>query len=96
MQETTIHKTLHFHGLCATCRNAPTCTFQRRADVPVVECLEFDGELRAEFGGARVQPRPPHARAAGTEPGLCGWCDLRASCTFPRSPGGVWLCEEYQ
>ena len=97
MQETASQGNRHPGGLCATCRNAPTCTFPRRADRPVRECLEFDGELRAAEPRATVAPlRAQRAQERQTEPGLCGWCDLRDACTFPRSPGGVWFCEEYQ
>lgn len=28
--------------------------------------------------------------------GLCGSCELNATCTFPRPASGVWRCEEYQ
>lgn len=28
--------------------------------------------------------------------GLCQDCANRATCTFPRAPGGVWHCEEYE
>ena len=97
MQKTSIHETLYSHGLCATCRNAPSCTFQRRVDAPVMDCLEFDGELRTEASRAsRPAPRQPRGQAAGSEPGLCAWCDNRATCTFPRKAGGIWFCEEYQ
>ena len=97
MQKTSIHETLYSHGLCATCRSAPSCTFQRRADEPVMDCLEFDGELRKEPSRAsHPQPRRPSGPAVATEPGMCAWCDHRATCTFPRNAGGIWLCEEYQ
>ncbi len=59
-----------------------------------MECLEFDGEIREE------SPRPARpvrtAEPEVREPGLCGWCDNRATCTFPRVSGGTWFCEEYQ
>ncbi len=90
--ETANRETLR--GLCATCRNAPGCTFRQKVDAPVMECLEFDGEIRSDT------PHPAGTAHRGLrnekrEPGLCGWCDNRATCTFPRSPGGTWFCEEY-
>jgi len=96
MQKTTIHATLYSHGLCSTCRSAPSCTFPRRPGIPIMECLEFEGELRAESRPARTPSNPPRMQERPTEPGLCGWCDRRASCTFPMNAGGVWFCEEYQ
>ena len=96
MQNTATQDTEYSHGLCGTCRSAPGCTFQRRAGVPVIECLEFDGESRA-VGKPPARSRPhEHGQTGTREPGLCGWCDIRASCTFPRNAGGVWSCEEYQ
>lgn len=97
MQKTAIHETLFLHGLCATCRNAPGCTYSRSADVPVQDCLEFDGEQRAaEARPARATPAERNERRRAGELGMCAWCDNRVSCTFPRNPGGTWLCEEYQ
>ena len=96
MQRTSMRENLYPVGLCATCRNAATCTYPRRADRPVRECLEFDGELRAEPRAAAGSPRRTRTEVERVEPGLCGTCDLRTACTFPRSAGGVWFCEEYQ
>jgi hypothetical protein len=28
--------------------------------------------------------------------GLCGLCEDRSTCTYPRPEGGVWHCEEYR
>jgi hypothetical protein len=96
MQKTPIHEILYSRGLCATCRSAPGCTFPRRAGVPVLDCLEFDGERRVEEARpARITSRKSEPRTAA-EPGLCGWCDKRTACTFPRGVGGIWFCEEYQ
>ncbi len=83
-----------FRGLCTTCRRVVVCTFPRQAAVPVMDCLEFDGEVRHEA------PRPAGLTHGSLldqerEPGLCGWCDNEATCTFPRNPGGTWFCEEY-
>jgi hypothetical protein len=95
MQDTLIRTATFTTGLCGTCRNAPGCTFPRTAGVPVVECLEFDGESRVESapagrpGGTRLETEP-------REHGLCPWCDKRPTCVFPKPAGGVWFCEEYQ
>lgn len=88
-----------FLGLCTTCANVPGCTLAGNRRVPVMQCLEFAGENATI---AAVRPtRPTAARAEETspfarEPGLCSWCEIRETCTFPKSPGGVWSCEEFR
>jgi hypothetical protein len=84
-------------GLCTTCTNEPSCTFPRKIGVPVMHCLEFDGETQAESPTARIVPLAPTpvADPPRREPGLCSWCENRPTCTFPRAAGGVWSCEEF-
>ena len=83
-------------GLCATCTNVSLCTFPRKPDVPVMHCLDFEGETLATphptDHGDRGTPARIHAPQ---EPGLCPWCEYNSSCTYPRAPSGVWFCEEY-
>jgi hypothetical protein len=95
MQNTLIRTAAFSTGLCGTCRNAPGCTFPRTAGVPVVECLEFDGESKVESAPVG---RPVRTRLETTprEHGLCPWCDKRPTCVFAKPAGGVWFCEEYQ
>jgi len=90
-------------GLCATCKNAPTCAFPTDPQQARVECEEFesDGVALQAAGGCRAPlPRPRRARAARPGAnhalGLCQNCQNRATCTFPRPEGGVWHCEEYR
>jgi hypothetical protein len=94
-----------FTGLCSTCANDPSCTFPRKAGVPVMHCLEFLGEtLVADLPVPKSPATEPRAGASPTRgvdashriPGLCFWCENNASCTFPRSAGGVWSCDEYR
>jgi len=84
-----------FTGLCATCVSTSACTFPRKMGVPVMHCLEFEGETRDGDLPARLT-RPVPVDPPAHEPGLCFWCENRATCTFPRSPGGVWSCEEFR
>jgi hypothetical protein len=97
MQNTMNRAAVFSRGLCRTCRNAPGCTFPRTAGVAVTECLEFDGEIRAE-GAPPAAARPGGTRdePVADEHGLCPWCDKRPTCVFPKPAGGVWFCEEYQ
>ena len=53
--------------------------------------------------GASARPTDsPAPTSAGDEDefarykGLCGNCEDRRSCTFPKPEGGVWHCEEYR
>ena len=97
MQKILIRATAFSTGLCGTCRNAPGCTFPRSAAVPVMECLEFDGESRTENAPPmKERPRAPMSDTTPREHGLCPWCDRRPACVFPKPAGGVWFCEEYQ
>jgi hypothetical protein len=68
-------------------------------------CEEFDGEEENVAGTAAEVISPSttvHAQAmcrAGPSPeprGLCGTCEKRATCTFPKAEGGVWHCEEFE
>lgn len=95
MERKTTAEVRYASGLCTTCRSRTRCTFPRRAGVAVRECEEFDGEVSPPRG-APVTVRLEATAASDSAPGLCRWCDLQASCTFPRNDGGVWFCEEYR
>jgi hypothetical protein len=68
----------------------------------VWHCEEFSAYTPPE-----VRNRKPNGRRLlGTNPGptavkpnhllgLCANCENWETCTFPRSEGGVWHCEEY-
>jgi len=94
---------VEYGGLCAICKNAGTCTFPRNKEKPIIECDEWEGfETRME--------EPSHAklmamidsmidkRTARIEPigvkGLCQYCSLRKTCTYPKKEGGIWTCDE--
>ncbi len=99
-------KKVEYRGSCSTCNNAPTCTFPRDPDRPVLQCEEFES----------YQPPPPKAvekedslfdttvggggAEKNTDPdrliGLCRTCEVRESCIFIKSEVGVFHCEEYQ
>jgi hypothetical protein len=96
MQNTLNRATTFPRGLCGTCRNAPGCTFPRTAGATVMECLEFDGESRAESAPTAAARSGTRDEPFAHEHGLCPWCDKRPTCVFPKPAGGVWSCEEYQ
>ncbi len=88
-------------GLCSTCRNAATCTFTTGHKKPVVDCEEFDAEeaYHVETTGrdrpARTYPYSAKEEDLDKSLGLCGDCENREACVFPKLEGGVWHCEEY-
>jgi hypothetical protein len=48
--------------------------------------------------GSGRQPRISTGEGApflGVLRGLCGNCDLRRECTYPKPASGVWNCDEY-
>jgi hypothetical protein len=88
--------------LCDTCLYAEGCCLQADLMDRVHHCEEYDDGSRE----AALQPPPlvsipeqgPEKAPHGEEPlaGLCANCELRAECTLPKAPGGVWFCEEYR
>jgi hypothetical protein len=86
-------------GLCSCCKSFQTCTFPRDPGRPTLQCEEFDGiipsHLKMVSRGKTVD-----AFSAKNEfnsyRGLCGLCESRKNCTYPKPEGGVWHCEEYQ
>jgi hypothetical protein len=94
-------KKKEYRGLCTTCKNAPTCTYPRDPDRAVLQCEEFEGYEPLEVGTQRRNVSPSYSASAQSEDsskykGLCVNCEKRGSCTFPKSEGGVWHCEEYE
>ena len=95
MAQTNQHK-----GLCATCRNEPTCTFPRSPSAPVTQCEEFADDApraaRAADGSISARAHEPGPGAAqAREMGLCSNCANLATCTFPLAARGVLYCEEH-
>jgi hypothetical protein len=86
-------------SLCSNCKNAPSCTFPKDTDRPSLYCEEFEIE---ELPQKKITWTPPvkshFTREKDTDgfKGLCGDCENRRTCGFPKLDGGVWHCEEYQ
>jgi hypothetical protein len=84
-----------FGGLCLTCDHTEKCAFHRDPSRPVYFCEEFEARTFPEL--KVTLPQDLDAKSAPVVTlGLCVNCDHFASCTFPRSEGGVWHCEEYR
>lgn len=84
--------------LCSTCKNAPDCTFPKYPGKGVQNCEEFTvggGEGRQSSGKVGVSGAASGDAADSGFKGLCGNCESRRTCVFPKREGGVWHCEEY-
>ena len=93
---------MKYRGLCSNCRNTADCTFQKNRQKPSLYCEEFEIVISpsAKIAG-KEKPLPtalvdPEDKDSGEFIGLCGNCDNRRTCVFPKPEGGVWHCEEYQ
>ena len=95
-------------GLCMLCKNFSGCTYSRDPKIAVLQCEEFEGEGQLTRKSI-LNPLPSSiarntpssilgkGRTRALHPkGLCGLCEDRGICTFPKLEGGVWHCEEYR
>ena len=94
-----------YRGLCRTCIGRATCTYPRPRNRQVMFCAEFEGEVpepvKPVAAAGETTPQPwVHMADQSPESshykGLCRTCERRDSCTFPKPPGGVWHCEEFE
>jgi hypothetical protein len=102
MELATRHGEETHHGLCSMCEKRRVCTYPHKGHAPVLNCLEYE-ELsvaeqpqRGPTGASTRLDATVGVKTERREPGLCGICEQRDRCTYPRSPGGVWFCEEYR
>lgn len=89
---------IRYPGLCLTCNHALTCTFPRSPGSPVLYCEELDISTTPQprMMSPVVAQAPTHGQCPAEGPlGLCGNCENRSTCVFPKAEGGVWQCEEY-
>lgn len=92
-----------YRGLCPVCKNSEGCTHPRNFECPVLQCEEFEICLNspAKISKKNVLAAADSLVKSKTDKdsdeylGLCKNCDGRKTCTYPKSGGGVWRCEEY-
>ena len=92
-------------GLCSCCNSFKTCTYAKDPKRPILQCEEFDGIVPPSLKmiphgkivpkGFEKTPTPSISELAPYR-GLCSLCEDRLTCTYPKSEGGVWHCEEYR
>ena len=94
-------KNTRYFGLCMSCKNASSCTFPRDPARPAFYCEEF--EIDTTTSTMPLKKEQSSAKSPDTNDkdsmkfiGLCSDCEGRKKCTFPKSEGGVWRCEEYR
>lgn len=85
-------------SLCANCRHIGDCAFLSKACSPIQNCEMYECGLSEKPRLVVVKKtcaavEEPESRIAPA--GLCITCENLNSCNLPKSPGGVWMCEEY-
>ena len=88
-------------SLCSNCRNAANCTFQKNRQRPALYCEEFETDICPSAKIGEKEKLLPIDSVGAEEDsgkfiGLCGNCDNRRTCAFPKPEGGIWHCEEYR
>jgi hypothetical protein len=84
-------------GICATCKNSPSCLYLKNAKEAVYHCEEFDNfeparEMKTSIKTATVEP----AAQLSNLKGLCLNCAKSGACSFTKPESGVWHCDEYE
>ena len=83
-------------GLCSCCNSFQNCTYPRTLKRPVLQCEEFNGILRPPLKRVPQEKVSPQKVKKPRSRGLCGICEDRATCAYPKPEGGVWHCEDYR
>jgi len=92
--------TEEIRGLCPVCIYGCDCVLAMNAKHPALQCAQFEGY--PSVSREPVKRKNPHEaresnkRRKNSYRGLCSICDIAKTCLFPKPPGGVWQCEEYE
>ena len=90
-----------YPDICSTCDHAPGCTFTNYHDKPMYHCNEYESHTVVKKKPTEKKPAKNSAspnKKKKTEykyKGLCSDCENIKICTFPKTEGGVWHCEDY-
>lgn len=107
-QETPSSTRIRYPGICSLCNIASTCIYPRDSTRPLLFCDEFDcssidskctdpDPAAIKTCARSFKPETERAeKSEGKKMGLCRLCDNRPTCTYPKSPAGIWHCEEYK
>lgn len=86
-------------GICSTCRHCKVCEYRRNNYQPVWVCDEFDCIISTNGRATSMKKNGSYdivEEELVEYRGLCRNCTKRKTCTFPKSEGGIWHCEEYE
>jgi hypothetical protein len=84
-------------GLCSCCKSFQSCTYPKGVKRPVLQCAEFSGIVRPPLRAAAPRSwEVPKKPKKTKQQGLCGLCEDRSVCMYPKPEGGVWHCEDYR
>lgn len=92
-------------GLCSACINEAGCTYGNTEERRVIQCEQFELSMPYRQKTAEneiwqiVKSMVKPSASAETDAhvwGLCKNCGEFPNCTYPRSEGGVWHCEDYK
>lgn len=95
--------TIKNDGICAVCKSSNYCTFSANGKRTVTHCEEWEGfETRQtaavipDLNGALKRIIKQGSGERQTSTGLCQYCTLQETCTYPKKEGGIWVCDEYE
>ncbi len=91
-------------GMCSACKYEAGCIYPHSKDQIVLNCGQFElgppverppatqEQVELEKLWKKTSRKEPQSRLQG----LCGSCEDRDVCIYPKPEGGVWRCEEYR
>ena len=89
-------------GICTVCKNSDHCTFSANGKRTVTHCEEWEGfetrqpaEVKPDLNGALGRIIGKGSKDNETSTGLCQYCTLQETCTYPKKEGGIWVCDDY-
>lgn len=90
-------------GICSVCKDEAKCTYPKKSKRPILQCDEFEPHKslpeKKRSKSINVKNRSQDkfvSKETASYKGLCINCENRETCTFPKSDGGVWHCDEYR
>ncbi|MFH0801522.1 MAG: hypothetical protein V2A78_03925 [bacterium] len=92
-------------GLCSACINEAGCTYGNTEERQVIQCEQFELSMPSRqkiteneiWRVVKSMVKPSERAETDTHVwGLCKNCGDFPNCTYPRSEGGVWHCEDYK
>ncbi len=83
-------------SVCVNCTHRRTCMYFKNRRYPIVFCEEFQTAEGLKTPPRQAKKSPLHETQPDLSLGLCANCENRFHCTYARSEGGVWHCEEYR